>query len=362
MGQRCRIEYLGSVQHGRLDSHLGQAAACLPFPAIPIHTEIAMLDILAITGPIYLTIAAGYLAVRLDLFAKSDMQVLGRFVLNLALPCMIFGAIASRDLHDILHPAYLFAYAAGSLLVLGFGFFWSRTLQRESFAASTLNAMGMSCANSGYVGFPILLLTLPSVAATALALNVVIENILILPLLLVLAEHGQNGNQPWYRTVVQCFKRLITNPLVIALMAGMLVSLLSLKLPEPLTRTTTLFAQASSAISLFVIGGTLTGLSLQGMARQISPIIAGKLLLHPLAVGLCLWFGLQIGLPSQDKTLQLAALLSAAMPMMGIYPILAQRYGLENIAAAASLGATIISFFTLSAAIWGVTHFAGFAA
>lgn len=310
-----------------------------------------MLEILTITGPIYLTIAVGYLGVRFNLFTKADMRVLGRFVLNLALPCMIFSAVSSRDLRDILHPTYLFAYAMGSLITMALGFFWSRTIRRESFSSSTYNAMGMSCANSGFVGFPILLLTLPTAAGTVLALNVIIENLLILPLLLVMAEQGQDRATPWHRTISQCFKRLLVNPLVIALIAGMLVSLLNLKLPVLMTRTITLFAQASSAISLFVIGGTLFGLSMRGMARKISPIIAGKLLVHPLAVGLSLWIGLLAGLPAQDSSLQLAAILSAAMPMMGIYPILAQRHGHEDISAAATLGATIISFFTLSIAI-----------
>ena len=36
-----------------------------------------MLDILAITGPIYLTIALGYILTRRGLFARADMRVLG---------------------------------------------------------------------------------------------------------------------------------------------------------------------------------------------------------------------------------------------------------------------------------------------
>ena len=33
-----------------------------------------MLDILAITGPIYLVVLAGYLATRFGLFARADMR------------------------------------------------------------------------------------------------------------------------------------------------------------------------------------------------------------------------------------------------------------------------------------------------
>ena len=66
-----------------------------------------MLDILAITGPIYLTIALGYFLTRRGLFARADMRVLGQFVINLALPALLFNALAQRKLGDILNGRYM---------------------------------------------------------------------------------------------------------------------------------------------------------------------------------------------------------------------------------------------------------------
>jgi predicted permease len=144
--------------------------------------------------------------------------------------------------------------------------------------------------------------------------------------------------------------------MVIGLVAGALISLLGWKLPEPVARTVNLFALSSSAISLLVIGGTLVGLPMQGMGRQIAPIVVGKLLLHPLAVFLAISALPLLGLPPMDASLRIGAVLMAAMPMMGIYPILAQAYGQEDFSAAALLVATILSFFTLSALLWVLRH------
>ena len=47
--------------------------------------------------------------------------------------------------------------------------------------------------------------------------------------------------------------------------------------------------------------------------------------------------------------------LAAACPMFGIYPILAQKHGHDGLAAAALLGTTVASFFTISAALWLLT-------
>lgn len=116
-----------------------------------------MLNILSITGPIYLSIGLGYVVTRQGFFSKVDGQVLGRFVLNFGLPAMLFNALAQRQFSEILHPAYLVAYGVGSFLALSSGFaiwHWGRGKGRSQ---SGLVALGFSSSNTGYVGYPILL-------------------------------------------------------------------------------------------------------------------------------------------------------------------------------------------------------------
>ncbi len=315
-----------------------------------------MLDILAITGPIYITIALGYLTTRLGLFAKADMRVLGKFVITLALPALLFNALAQRNIGEILNVSYVLAYLAGSLLVIGLGLLWCRRVAGLSPSTSAVYVMGMTCSNSGFVGYPILVLTLPPVAGVALALNMVVENVVVIPLLLALAERGRGDAGQWYRVLGQSLARLVSNPLIMGLVAGLTVSLMGWKLPEPVARTINLFALSSGALSLFVIGGALVGLSMRGMGPQITPIAVGKLIFHPLAVLLAVFVLPLLGLPAMDPTLRMAAVLMAAMPMMGIYPILAQSYGQESLSAAALLVTTVASFFTLSVLLWLAPH------
>ena len=63
-----------------------------------------------------------------------------------------------------------------------------------------------------------------------------------------------------------------------------------------------------------------------------------------------------LGLGEIDPSLRMAAVLMAAMPMMGIYPTLAQAYGEEDVSAVALLAATVTSFFTISAWLWMFRH------
>lgn len=309
-----------------------------------------MRDILAITAPIYLIILAGYLTTRMGLFVKADMRVFGTFVLNLALPALLFNALAQRRIAEILNPAYLLAYLAGSLLVLLLGYQLGRRVAGADRTASTVLAMGVCCSNSGFVGFPIVLLMMAPVAGIALSLNAIVENAIMIPLLLALADSARGGH--WRHAVRRSLRNLARNPMLAGMLAGLTVSLLQLALPQPVARTINLFAQASGALSLFVIGGTLVGLPLAGMARQALPIVAGKLVGHPLAVLLAISALPLLGLAPLSAELKAAALLMAAMPMMSIYPMLAHAYGGADRSATALLLCTVASFFTLNGWIW----------
>ncbi|WP_439607526.1 AEC family transporter [Hydrogenophaga sp.] len=320
-----------------------------------------MLDILAITGPIYLCIAAGFACVRWRIFDKADMRVLGRFVIQIAIPALLFNSLASRPLREVVHPGYLLAFAAGSVLVLLGVLVFALKVQRKGLTESAYMAMGMSCSNSGYVGYPVMLLAFGPLAGVILALNLIVENLIKLPLLFTLADAGAHRGErlSLAQALRQTGARLVRNPMVVAILAGFVVALLDWQLPTVIARTVTLFSAASSGIALFVIGGTLVGLQVRGLRRQVALISAGKLLLHPLAVFGAVALLPLLGLPAVQGELRAAAVLSAAMPMLGIYPLLAQRHGFEGFTAAALLATTVASFFTLSAILWLMRHSAG---
>jgi predicted permease len=317
-----------------------------------------MLSILSITAPIYLCIALGFACVRWGVFTKADMRVLGQFVIQIALPALLFNALATRPLHEVLHPGYLLAYAAGSMSLM-LGALWvCRRVWHKSLTESAYIVMGMTCSNSGYVGYPVMLLAFGPLAGVILALNVLVENLLKLPLLMGLADVGAQGNQgmSMAQTLRQTAFRLLRNPMMVAIFAGVAVSAIGVPMPDVLKRTVTLFSGATSGLALFIIGGNLVGLALKGMRFQVSAIAVGKLLLHPLAVYGAVMLLPVLGLPAVDGNLRLAAVLSAAMPMLGIYSLLAQRHGHEGFTAAALLGSTAASFFSISALLWLLGH------
>ncbi|MDR7094069.1 AEC family transporter [Hydrogenophaga laconesensis] len=323
-----------------------------------------MLDILAITGPIYLCIALGFAAVRWRVFSPGDMRVMGRFVIQFALPALLFNALASRPIADLLQPAYLLAFGVGSVLWLCISLWSVRRLQRRDLTESAYTTMGMTCGNSTFIGYPVVLLAIGPLAGVALAMNLLVENLIKLPLLMTLADVGASdrARASWRHALGETFHRLVRNPMIVAIVLGFVVSLLGWQMPSVIARTVNLFGAASGGLALFIIGGTLVGLQVRGLRRQVAQIAIGKLLLHPAAVWAAVMLLPLIGLPALTGELRAAVVLSAAMPMLGIYPLLAQRHGHEGFTAAALLAATVASFFTLSAILWVMRHTAGWLA
>ena len=311
-----------------------------------------MLNVLSITGVIFITIALGYLSVERSLFPESDLKVLGKYVVSFALPALVFRAVSSRDINEIINIGYLGGYLFGTLAVFTVGYLWSRRVAGDTALQSTFQGMAVSCANSGFIGYPIVLIAMPSVASTALALNMIVENLVIIPMILIMAEYASGGEVQGTKLVRQISIRIIRNPIILGLLLGLAVSLLNIKLPVIISEPVNIIASSSAALSLVVIGGTLAGLKLKSVDIRIMAMVIGKLMLHPLAV----WAGISLlaiaGYHIADEQLSSAAIIIAATPAMGIYPILAQQYGQEKIAALSMLVMTLLSFFTISTLLW----------
>jgi predicted permease len=130
---------------------------------------------------------------------------------------------------------------------------------------------------------------------------------------------------------------------LLAIVFGTLYSLSGLGLPGVVSSGLDFLANASAGVALFVIGGSLVGISVKGELWKISWVTVGKLCIHPLLVALMVFL-----LPPFDRQLQVIAILAASMPMLSIYPVIAGNYLDPSRFAATLVVATLTSFFTIS--------------
>lgn len=268
--------------------------------------------------------------------------------MNFALPALIFNALAQRSYSDIVDPWFLLAYGGGSLLALLTGIVLATALRKTPASDNAFFGLGVSMSNSGFIGYPIVTQVFGDGALVAVALAMLVENLLVLPLTLVLAEM-QRRDTTVPAALIDALAATFRNPIVLAICAGLLCSVLELALPAVLARIVDMLASAAAAVALFAVGSALVGARLGHLVVPASLIAAGKLVVHPLAVVLLL----QV-LPASDAALGSAAVVLAAAPMVTIYPLLAQRYGFAELCAAALVLATGASFVSLNLVLWAL--------
>ncbi len=307
--------------------------------------------LLATILPLFTLIALGFAAVRTGYVEPAHTRPLGDFVMKIALPTLIFDAVTGLPAGETLNWRFIGAYAAGSLIAFGAGLWIARRVMGFDMAAGAMVGLGMAGSNSGFMGYPIALGVIGAGAAPLLAQAMVVENVLMIPLALALSARAGGAGRA---AGLQALRSVFANPIILALMAGLAFSLAGLGLPAVLAGAVDMLAGVAPPIALFVLGATIAQLPMAGVRANAGVIVAGKLVLHPLAVLAAL--GLTPGI---DGWVLLGGVIFAAAPMMSVYPLFGARAGIEMLSATALLIAVLASFATLSLWIAGVGRLAG---
>ena len=305
---------------------------------------VAML--IGVIAPVFLIILLGYGLARLGQFAPATIASNGRFVLNVLTPAVVFHALSTARIGAIARPDYLMVYALASLLAFGAGFVWFRhgAGTPAGTGVAAVRALGMSGSNTAFIGLPILTQLYGARAAAPIALNMLFESFVLLPLLLALIDAGGGERRSAGATLADLGRNLLRSSLLWAIILGTLCAATGWRLPAPLARTVDLLAGASAALALVTIGAGLAGIVLAGRRAAIATVVAGKLLLHPVLVVILL----QV-IPIDDPMLRASAILLAGLPMFSIFPVFGQRAGDGDTCSAAMLLAVVLCPVTLLA-------------
>lgn len=304
-----------------------------------------MAAIFNIILPVFLLIALGYAAMRFNLFTRGQIDGIGRFIMVVGMPSLVFNALATRPLSEVVDPVYLAGYGIGSAVSFA-------VMQRlclrcgQPPVLSALNGLAAGMANSGFIGYPVLMMAVGGVAGGFFAMNVLVESLVILPVMLVLIEIYRNGGGNWAEILRRIGAGLLRNPIVLALFSGLLVALTGTTLPAALTKTVATLAAAAAPLALFVIGASLFGLTVRGNMKDLLLGSMGKMVLMPASVVFFLWlFG-------ADRDALFAGALLACAPTPSIYALFGRQYGYGGQTAGVMLLTTVVSAVPFFVVLW----------
>lgn len=303
-----------------------------------------MLTILGITFPIFAAIAIGYVLGKSGYLTAPQAGVLSKFVLNVALPPLIFNAVSSRPIAEVFSLPFMAAMVIGGFLTLGVSYLW---FLRTGPMRRAVAMMGSPLPNSAFIGFPLMVIIFPDEAGLILSMNLLIENLVLVPITLVAIEMARGAEGSGRVQLGPVFLGVLKRPMIIGLILGLVFSIFGLSLPAPVERLTAMFANSASAIALVVIGASLATLATTGNRAMAAQIAGTKLIIHPAMVALSVWGLSMAGLRFGDH-LGTAAILSAGVSSFAIYTVLTSGTKHEGLASLALLMGTIGSFVTLN--------------
>ena len=278
-----------------------------------------MLDVLNISIPFFALIFLGFGAHAIGFIDAAGARTMSKFAFYVTLPPFMFLKITASDPAAILNWGFIWRYESSTILIYLTAALIAQLLFRLGRLESGIFGLNVAYPNYGYMGIPLAILAFGDEAALPMALILFADTIVLLTLTACFVSGNEGGP-------VAAIKRIsftmIANPLVIAVLAGLLFSASGLILPKIPQQFGTLLAGAAAPVALFALGATLFGQPVRAAAAEVSAISLLKLILHPLLVALFF-----LGLPGQEPLWVKVAILSSCLPVAANVFMLANHYG-----------------------------------
>ena len=296
--------------------------------------------------PVFLLIAAGYLAGRQAWIRESAVKDLSNLVFLLLIPALLFRTMSGVNVQALdLRP--LLAYFPAALVLLAALIIW-----RGFNRASVVMALGGVFSNMVMIGITLVELAYGKAALVTLLTLVSVHALILLTvgsvvLELVVAREARAGGERAphvLETAWSAFKGALIHPIPLPIICGLLYAQTGWGLHAVVDKPLQLLGSAFGPIALVLVGVTLARSPLRGQLVPALWITLSKNLVLPLLVGLAAW---GVGITGLPLTVMVVA---AALPMGANVFLFAQRYEVAQETTTAGMGvSTALALFTLSA-------------
>ena len=206
------------------------------------------------TIPIFLTLMLGLFFRKIGLFDDTFVSRLNKFVFNAALPALLFLDIAKSDFYSVWNTKFVLFCFFVTLISIGISTGLSYLLKPRNIQGEFIQASYRSSA--AILGIAIIqnLYGNAGMAPLMIIASVPLYNVMAVVVLSVFKpDQGKLDGTVLKRTL----KGIVTNPIILGIVAGTLWSLLRLPFPKILDSTVGNLAKTATPLGLMAMGGSL---------------------------------------------------------------------------------------------------------
>ncbi|MBT6095242.1 MAG: AEC family transporter [Rhodospirillaceae bacterium] len=237
--------------------------------------------------PVFAIVGIGFASTRRGWISTAGAEGLGAFVFNFAIPAMLFKAMATRDMPDPIEWEFLIAYYGAGYIAWGIGMWVSKGWFSRDWATASVVGLSGGFANTVMLGLPLVHLAYGEAGLLPVFLIISFHSwqlFFVVTVMVEAARGGTGGRRGRISALLfDVVRGLVTNPVIMGLVAGVAWKMTGFGLPGPVDRFLGLLGAAAIPCSLFVLGASLARYEIAGALPQAGVVTFLKLVLHPLA-------------------------------------------------------------------------------
>ena len=292
------------------------------------------------TIPIFLLMVLGFIFRKIGLFDEAFITKLNKFVFVVALPALLFDDIGSADFYESWDTTYVLFCFFATLISILIAFlisipFKKSTSQGEFVQAayrSSAAIIGMAFVQNIYGDY--------GMASLMIIGTVPLYNVMAV-VVLALLKPGQSSLTP--ALMKKTLKGIITNPIILGIVVGVIWSLLKIPTPVILHKTVSFVGVLATPLGLMAMGAAF---KLQGFTSNVKAIITCSVVKLCLFVLIFIPIAIQLGF-TKSALCSVVVMLGSATTV-SCY-IMARNMGHEgSLTAGTVMLTTLGSAFTLT--------------
>lgn len=287
---------------------------------------------------VFIVIGVGMMLGRTGVLGTGAQRSMGLFVYYVATPALLFDKITDTDPAEIF--SINFVVISVSALIVGFSFFLiMRLILKRTAADAIVGMLASSYANAGNLGIPLAAYVLDDF--TVVVPVILFQVAFYAPITMTALEMLHNPRS------TSLIKNLIITPLsntmVLAALAGILISLTPITVPNVLAQPVSMLAGSAVPLALVVFGLSLAHARIlkkgEVARRDVFLAVAFKNIVHPIiALFLAMAFGME------GSALMAAVVLGALPTAQNVYTYALRFQTSETMARDTGVVSTILSF------------------
>lgn len=303
------------------------------------------LEVIGVTLPIFAVIAVGFFIKKKGIIEDQHVPLLNKLTYNFGLSSLVFLNIAENKLKEIfdvnilkvIFPTYFL------FLIIVFLSFYFLKIKNKTKGAAIVSTYR---SNMAFIGMPVLLYAYGSLATAKASIVIACLlplNILVTAFFLRLSNIQDSKDRK--TGIKKLVIEIITDPVIIAVIAGLIISYFSYEIPAPIFKFFEILSGIAVPLALISIGASFKFSHIKSNIKYLSLVSFGKLILMPLLSLVFSIFIFKVGKLDRD-----IICLLFAMPLAVATFIQSEKYNSDtDFVSSALITTTLISAVTITA-------------